>query len=408
MRRHLLTAVVTVSMLAVGAGASQAEILAMVNYESKPEDSLKQLKLSTGPVQNRAEGIAIIDVDPESANFGKVLYDIPLPPDLVAHHIFYNKDLTKAYVTALGKSVLHVLDMTRFPYRMKTIELPDCLAGEDLVVSDDNATWYVTCMGSDKVVVGSVYGDKVTGTITASGGNAVKYPHGIAVHNGIDRILVTTTVRASDLGDPGESITVIEASTGKVLGSHKVSNKDSPAGEAPVEIVFLPGSNPPVALITNMFGNTLWTATWNPSKKDFDVAQVMDTAEFGGGVPLEMYFSKDMNTLYLTTAKPGHLHIIDISGGIASPKLVKSIPTAEGAHHVAITHDEKLAVVQNSFINLPGMSDGSLTVIDLESHEVIGSIDTFKEQGFNPNLIVFLPEWYNAMGHCNIGPASCF
>jgi len=30
------------------------------------------------------------------------------------------------------------------------------------------------------------------------------------------------------------------------------------------------------------------------------------------------------------------------------------------------------------------------------------------EQGFNPNLIVFLPEWYNAAGHCNNGPASCF
>lgn len=91
-----------------------------------------------------------------------------------------------------------------------------------------------------------------------------------------------------------------------------------------------------------------------------------------------------------------------------SPKLVKSIPTAESAHHVAITHDETLAIVHNALINLPGLSDGSLTVIDLETHEVIGSIDTFKEQGFNPNLIVFLPEWYNAMGRCNIDPTTCF
>ena len=106
MRRMISAVVGGLFLLSLGANASQAEILAMVNYESKPEDSLKQLKLSTGPLQDRAEGIAIMDVDPESANFGKILYDIPLPPDLVGHHIFYNKDLTKAYVTALGKSEL--------------------------------------------------------------------------------------------------------------------------------------------------------------------------------------------------------------------------------------------------------------------------------------------------------------
>ena len=41
------------------------------------------------------------------------------------------------------------------------------------------------------------------------------YPHGIAVHDGLDRLLVTSTVRPSDLGDAGETITVIEASSGK-------------------------------------------------------------------------------------------------------------------------------------------------------------------------------------------------
>ena len=51
------------------------------------------------------------------------------------------------------------------------------------------------------------------------------YPHGIAVHNGIDRLLLTETVRASDLKDAGETFTVVEASTGNVLASHKVSKR---------------------------------------------------------------------------------------------------------------------------------------------------------------------------------------
>ena len=64
-------------------------------------------------------GSAVIDVDPKSSNYGQTLMDIPLPHNLVSHHIFYNQDATKAYVTALGKSELRVIDMMRFPYRMK-------------------------------------------------------------------------------------------------------------------------------------------------------------------------------------------------------------------------------------------------------------------------------------------------
>ncbi len=115
-----------------------------------------------------------------------------------------------------------------------------------------------------------------------------------------------------------------------------------------------------------------------------------------------------MDRFYLTTANPGWFHVFDIGGGLLEPKLLKSITTGEGAHHVAITRDEKLAFVQNALLNLPGMSDGSITVIDLDKEEAIADIDTLKNQGFNPNLIVLLPEWYNAAGHCNNGPQSRF
>jgi DNA-binding beta-propeller fold protein YncE len=108
----------------------------------------------------RKEGLAILDVDPKSQTFGKMLMDIPLPPDLVAHHIYYNRDQSKAYVTALGKSILHVLDMTRFPYRMKVVETPGCQMLEDIVFSQDNRTWYLTCMGSSTVVIGDATTDK--------------------------------------------------------------------------------------------------------------------------------------------------------------------------------------------------------------------------------------------------------
>jgi len=392
MKRTMIAATVAAGL--AWPSAANAEILAMLNYESKSAEALKAFK-SPVPGQKRQEGIAIIDVNPASPNFRKIVETIPLPPDLVAHHIFYNRDSTKAYVTALGKGELRVIDMSKRPFTVKTVAVPDCAVGEDVVFSENNKRWFLTCMGSAKLIIGDATTDQPTQTVSLP----MPYPHGGAIHDGIDRILVTSTVRATDLGDAGETITAIEASTGKVLSSYKVSKKTSPAREAPVEILFVPGANPPVAYVTNMYGGSLWTATWNPRNKDFDVAEAFDFATVKAGVPLEIYFNGKADRLYVTTAKPGHLHIFDISKAAAKPQLIKSIATAEGAHHVAVTKDEKLAFVQNSFLNLPGMSDGSITIVDLVKGEVIGSIDTLKEQGFNPNSIVLLPQWNHPAGH---------
>lgn len=378
--------------VATAATAARAEILAMLNYETKPEDSLKALKLS-GPVARR-EGIAIVDVDPDSETYGQILMDMPLPQGLVAHHIFFNRDASKAYVSALAKPELRVIDLTKNPYRMKTVAVPECLVGEDVVFSDDNSRWYLTCMGSNTVIVGDAASDTVQDVIATN----VPYPHGIAVNDKIDRMLVTSTVRHTDLGDAGEAIGVYELSTGKPLATHKVTDKPSPAGDAPVEILFVPKAEPPIAYITNMYGGTLSTAAWDPARRSFEVKQAFDFAPLNVGVPLEIYFNDAGERMYITTAKPGHLHIFDTADPLR-PKLLKTLATAEGAHHVAFTKDWRYAVVQNSFINLPGMSDGSLTLVDLAAEEVVDTIDTFKKAGLNPNLVVLLPEWNHPAGH---------
>jgi DNA-binding beta-propeller fold protein YncE len=383
------------AVLALCPAVATAEILGMVNYETKSPDSLKALKTPVA-APARKEGIAIIDVDPASKNFGKIVQDIPLPGDLVAHHIFYNRDQSKAYVTALGKEELRVIDMKKSPYAIgKVVAVPGCSVGEDVVFSEDGRHWYLSCMGTQSMVVGDAKTDMPLKTVKV----AALYPHGIAIHNGIDRILLTSTVRASDLGDAGEVISAVEASTGKVLGTYKTSSKPSPARNAPVEILFVPGASPAVAYITNMYEGTLWTATWNVAKKDFDVQQVHDFSAQGAGVPLEIYFSKKGDRMYVTTAKPGHMHIFDLSAGPGKPRLTKSIATAEGAHHVAFTQDGRYAYVQNTLLNLPGMSDGSITVVDLKTEKVVGSFDTLKNTGYNPNSMVLLPRWNDLAGH---------
>jgi len=63
-------------------------------------------------------------------------------------------------------------------------------------------------------------------------------------------------------------------------------------------------------------------------------------------------------------------------------KLLNSIATAEGAHHVAYTKDGRFAYVQNSLLNLPTMNDGFITLVDLVKGEAVDSIDTLKDRGF--------------------------
>lgn len=360
-----------------------AEMLALLNYESKPGQ----------PV--RREGIAIMDIDPESADFGKILMEVPLPPDLVAHHIFFNRDRSKAYITALGQSLLHVADLTRFPYRLRAIAVPDCQVGEDLVVSEDNKTWFLTCMGSSTVIMGNALNDVPIKTIRAADPAApfIKNPHGITIHSGIDRLLVTSTV-TPDMSEAGESVTVLEASTGNVLSTHKISSKPSPAKSAPVEVMFSPKADPPVVHITNMMEGTLWAGVWDDKSRSFSFHQVDDFGLREQGMPLELLYNAKGDRLYVTTAKPGFVNLYDNSDP-RQPKFLQAIPAAQGAHHTVLSPDERYLFVQNSLLNLDGLSDGSVTVIDLsKGGQVLGSIDTLKTQGFNPNCIMLLPNHF--------------
>ena len=70
-----------------------------MTYESKPDQ------------KERREGLALMELDLTSPRFGQIIRDTPLPPDLVAHHIYINPDSTKAYITALGRPELRVLDL---------------------------------------------------------------------------------------------------------------------------------------------------------------------------------------------------------------------------------------------------------------------------------------------------------
>jgi len=372
--------------------AAKGEILALMNYESMTPDAVQALKLSAP--QERREGLAVIDVDPNSPAFGRIVMEIPMPSGQVVHHIFYDRTMTKAYVTALGQPSLQVLDLSRNPWRLSTIEVPGCQLGEDVIFDEANEYWYLTCMQSAHVFKGEVATDKVVATVSLPD----TYPHGLGVSTAANRILVTSTIDAG-LSDPREIVTELDATTLKVLGTHRLSLKPEATGVAPVEVLFVPNADPPVAYVTTMFGGALWALTWDPSTGTFKPEQVFDFGTLGAGVALELYLSPGNERLYVTTGAPGHLHVLDLGAGFTKPKLLASYPAAGGAHHVGFTKDWRYAFVQNSLLNLPNLADGSVTVIDLQKGEVVASMDTLKNAGLTPNSLVLLPEWNHHAGH---------
>lgn len=377
MKRYTTTLLAaSTSLFALAAGGAAAEQTALVLYETKGADQ-----------NQRQDGIAFVELDPSAPDYGQILAQIPLPSEFHSHHIFYNPGRSKAYVTSLATPELRVFDVTEFPYRSKTVEVADCEVGEDVSFSKAQGKWYLTCMGSSVVIVGDAETDEVLETIELP----VPWPHGIATNDAIDRQLVTSTANPySETPEWGEEIMVLQPSTGEILSTHKVSNAPSPSGAGPVEAFFVPGVEPALVYITNMEGS-LWLAEWHPETEDFAFREEFRFDELGQGVTLEVYFNKANDRAYVTSAMPGHLNALDISDPRA-PKHLWAAEAAGGAHHLVFSEDGSRAYVQNSLLNIDGMNDGSISVIDLETGEKTGSIDTFKDAGLTINTIVLTPE----------------
>jgi hypothetical protein len=200
--RSILLLFVTMLLTLAIAGAAAAEMLAVMTYESQPDQ------------KPRKEGIAIMELDRASPRFGQIVRDIPLPPDLVGHHVYVDPTGTKVYITALGRPELRIMDIKSF--EVTVVPVSDCQVLENVAFSKKTGLWYLTCMGSSTMVVGEQKTGKPLRTVKLP----ANYPHGIAIHEGIDRILLTSTVRPADLKDPGEVIQELELVSEKVVGTH--------------------------------------------------------------------------------------------------------------------------------------------------------------------------------------------
>src|SRR3972149_4617912 len=183
------------------------------------------------PTLGTVHSVAIVELDPEAANFGAILQDFErLDLQLPLHHLYYSPT-GRLYSTGLDpKCSLAEVGLSRNAEGAAVIKGVTCLnthgqqVGEDIIWHSVNGKEYmfVTFMGGtgvDQADCGSIgvfdpQSNAVIKIIEARKGKLAKgapflmYPHGMSAYQ--DRMVVSSTVHPDLKTGVGNGITVID------------------------------------------------------------------------------------------------------------------------------------------------------------------------------------------------------
>jgi DNA-binding beta-propeller fold protein YncE len=347
---------------------NQDPITALINYRALDEE-LKQ-----------KDGLAVIDLNPNSETFGDILQDAPVGEGVLMHHPFYNSDRSKLYNTSLAGEGLYQINIhDNNIFDITPIDTGSCVVGEDMIFSKDGTKFYLTCMGSNNVMVFDTKTDQLIGEISSNQEQNpdayIKYPHGLSSDEKINRMIVTQTISPA-LDDPQSSVSIVELSTGNVLSTIELAkNPDAPS--APVEVMFHPDES--IAYVTGMLDGTIWALIWDEQTESFEPKLVDDGTLREHSWPLDLSMGPKGN-LFVSFAVPGVVNEYSLQNP-EQPELIRTLPAQPGAHHVLFSADGQYMFVQNNLLNLDGLNSGTISIVDLNSGSLVATIDDLVDQG---------------------------
>jgi hypothetical protein len=383
------------------------------------EESQAMVLLRGLPTLNTSHSVAIVELDPESADFGKIISEYEQPKmDHPLHHMYYSPS-GRLYATGLDpKCSLAEIGLARDASGAPQVSGIECLdtagqmVGEDIMWHTSNGKEYmfVTFMwgtgGDDGGSVGvfDPQTNEVVKVIEArksevgEGKPFIMYPHGISAYQ--DRMVVTSTVHPDLATGVGNSVTIIDLNKLEPIQTIVVEN-EKPVGfpSSPVEVLFArPTIDPnikPAIMVNTMFGFETWKIDYDEASKTFGAPEVIYSgAQNGTAVPLEFYGNE--TEMFISHGLPGVVKRYDLS---KLPELVSTGPDIKaeaGAHHMIFYTSKsgrKLIAVQNNLLNLgnakdndptdvdfiAGLNDHSITVHDLATGERLKTLN-FREQ----------------------------
>ena len=406
---------------AVGPSGSAPSSAAEVATRRNVEESQALVLLRGLPTLGTAHSVAIVELNPEAANFGAILQEVEIPNLTIPLHHLYYSPTGRLYSTGLDpKCSLAEVGLSRNASGAAVINGVKCLdtggqqVGEDIIWHGVGGKEYmfVTFMGGtglDQADCGSVgvfdpQSNALIKIIQArksvvpKGAPYIMYPHGLSAYQ--DRLVITSTVHPDLKTGVGDAITVIDLNTLDPIQNIVVADA-KPVGfpSSPVEVLFVrpsivPGAAPAV-LVNTMFGFETWKIPYNEANKSFGApVKSYDGSKAGTGVPLEFY--GNTTELFVSHGVPGVVKRYKLS---SLPELVPSGPDIKaeaGAHHMIFfttAAGRKVIAIQNNLLNLGNkadndptdvdfiakLNDHSITVHDLQTGERLKKV-SFKER----------------------------
>ncbi len=383
------------------------------------EESQAMVLLRGLPTLGTEHSVAIVELDPESDNFGKILSEAPQPAMAEPFHHLYYSPSGRLYSTGLDPECsLAEISLSRDSSGAPVVNGFTCIdtagqmVGEDIMWTTSNGTEYmfVTFMwgtgGDDGGSVG-VFDTQTNAVVkviearksaVGDGEPFIMYPHGISAY--ADRMVVSSTVHPDLATGVGNSVTIIDLDALEPIQTIVVEN-EKPLGfpSSPVEVLFArPSIHPdiePAVMVNTMFGFETWKIPYDEDAKTFGAAEVVYSgAQNGTAVPLEFYGTED--EMFISHGLPGVVKRYDIS---KLPELVSSGPdiiAEPGAHHMIFyttASGREVIAIQNNLLNLGNAETGdptdvdfiaalnahTITVHDLATGERLGTVN-FKEQ----------------------------
>ena len=362
-----------------------------------------------------ADGIAVVNVDPEAANYGELLQTVELGEDVLPHHIYYNHDQSRLYNTTLGGEFLYELLLERDEDGVPTItgfapiDTGESMVGEDMFFTEDGGEFWVTFIGGfggdrdGSIGVFDAQTNELVNTIVApepenpsSGEPYLLYPHGISAREDLGFLLTTSTIHPDLMTGMGNTVTLIDMESREPVQTVLVGESWEDLSQ-PVEVLMLRDGQPSYAMATTVMGGDLWIAPVDEENGLLgEFTEVIDGGAEGLGIALEMYIgpgddpeSNDDQLLYVSFAVPGVVNAYSMDN-LPQLELVKSFDAGAGAHHLGFFQTEsgrEAMVVQNNLLNGEGINAGTLTIVDIHSGELLGELNLAADYGMLPESI---------------------
>ncbi len=364
-----------------------------------------------------ADGVLLLDLDPESPNFGSALQNFEMGEGVTPHHLYFNRDASRLYNTTLGGEYLYELTLEHDAEGVPqitgatSIDVGESRVGEDMYFTEDGNTFWMTFMGG--------FGGQLDGTVgvfdaetnalletivapmpdPASDEPFILYPHGISANEALGQLMVTSASHPDLISGAGNTVTVIDMETREPRQTLLVAESPDEL-TVPVEALLLRGEFPPYALVTTVLGGDVWIAPYDEAGENFgEFTKAFDGSDNNIGVALEFYIgpggdpdSDEDKWLYVSYSVPGSVQVFSLDN-LPELELVKTLPAGAGAHHMAFFTTEsgrEVMVVQNNFLNqsepVP-QNEGTLTVVDVHSGEVVGELNLPETLGLMPESI---------------------